>query len=363
MRVRVNRLLVGILFVGVFTGPVFGFNVETLGKIKLLDNNDVFLQIPVGIAVTEDNVFLVVDFKAANVKIYRNDGKLMEILGRQGYGPNEFAQPLHCYYSNSTLFIDDVGQKKIFMYKRKGKFKFVRSKTFSFMALGDDFYLEGNTLYTVGEIKNTDGVGYSNLAFDPDTGKHLRYFLPVHEKLGLGSQEEYRNKIHSKSKFSILDRIGFFDFFGDYAYYSCMIDLKIFKINKKDGTYTTFGKKTDNYIQPYVNGKIIEAARAGNREYIREQKAKMSFVRQILTTNRHVLLVYGKRNKGVDSDFMVQFYNFAGEYITEAKMPGNMGFNFWLDKQTNILYTTLIDAVGEGEDDIYYMMKYKITED
>ena len=151
MLVRLSRLLVGILLVGVFfTAPVFGFKVETVGKIKLLDKNDAFLQIPVGIAVTEDNVFLVVDFKAANVKIYKNDGKLTEILGKKGYGPNEFAQPLNCYYSNSTLFIQDVGQKKIFVYKRKGKFKFVYSKTFSFVALGNDFYLEGNALYSVG---------------------------------------------------------------------------------------------------------------------------------------------------------------------------------------------------------------------
>ncbi len=142
-----------------------------------------------------------------------------------------------------------------------------------------------------------------------------------------------------------------------------MIDLKIFKINKRDGTYTTFGKKTDNYIQPYVNGKIINASRAGNRVYIREQKAKMSFVRQVFTTNKHVLLIYSRRDKGIDLGFMMQFYNFAGEYITEVKMPGSMGFRFWMDKQTNILYTPVIETVGDGEDDIYYMTKYKITGD
>lgn len=356
-----KKFQVFFLFIITVTGYAFPFKVETVGKIKLLDNNDTFLQIPVGIAVTEDNVFLVVDFKAGDVKIYKNNGQLMGTVSQKGYGPDELSQPLHCYYSNSMLFVDDVGQRKIFVYERKGDFQFVRAKSFSFMSMGDDFYLDGKTLYTVGGITGPDGTRYSMLSFDLDTGKNFRYYLPIHQKLGLASQEEYQKKIHSKSIYSILDTIGFFDFHGDFAYFSCMIDLKVFKINKQNGTFTTFGKKTGNYVRPYINGKIIDASNSGNREYIREQKAGMSFVRQIFTTGSHVLLLYGRRVKGTDLGLMMQVYTLSGDYITEVEMPGGMGFKLWLDKRTNTLYTPLVETVDDGEDQVYYMMKYKIT--
>jgi hypothetical protein len=357
----VKKLYVFFLFILIINTHAFPLKIETTGKIKLLDNKDTFLQIPVGIAVTEDNIFLVVDFKAGDIKIYKNNGQLMGTISQKGYGPDELSQPLHCYYSNSMLFIDDVGQKKIFVYKRKGEFRFVRSKSFSFMSMGDDFYLDGKTLYTVGGINGPDGKRYSMLSFDLDTGKNFRYYLPVYQKLNLSSQEEYRKKIYSRSIYSILDTIGFFDFHGDYAYFSCMIDLKVFKINKQDGTFTTFGKKTGNYIQPYINGKIIDAANSGNREYIQEQKARMSFIRQIFTTDNHVLLLYGRRVKGTDYGLMMQLYTFSGDYITEVEMPGGMGFKLWLDKTTNTMYTPVAETMGDGEDQLYYMMKYKIT--
>jgi len=89
-------------------------NIEQEEKILLSEN--VILQSVASFCVTEDNQFLIVDAKAKDIKIYDKDGKLNYILGREGYGPDEFALPLFSHYNNGKFLVLDVQQNKIFFY-------------------------------------------------------------------------------------------------------------------------------------------------------------------------------------------------------------------------------------------------------
>lgn len=341
---------------------ILGYKID-FDKIKI--TGDEFLQVSISFCITEDNLFLVIDFKGGDVKIYNSNGALLKVLGRKGYGPNEFAQPLFCHYSNKRLIISDNGQRKIFVYDRKEKLNFIRSKEIFALSVGSDLFLDENNIYIAGARKNKDDITYQFFAVDINKDDKYTYYLPGYLKYGLRSENEFKRELLRKPEISSIGGRAYFDIHGDFSYYIWEGDLKIFKINLKTKTISTFGEKSSNYIKPYASKKLINAFGMSSKQAANirgTEREKMSYVRQIFTTKKHVLVIYEARDsKHNDLGYMMQFYTLDGQFVKEISMPRKPGFALCFDKHKNILYS--ITAVPEGDlDESHYILKYTIHE-
>jgi len=76
--------------------------------IKLAETDTVYVGKPISVAVSSTGEIFVTDGFAKRVHRYAATGQFLEVIGRQGNGPNEFMQPGMIYsYDDSTLLITD----------------------------------------------------------------------------------------------------------------------------------------------------------------------------------------------------------------------------------------------------------------
>ena len=74
------------------------------------------------IAVNAFSEIYILDNRAANIKVFSNDGKLIRIIGRKGQGPGEFSAPVSLDVSpDNILYVFDVGNHRISKFDRDGK--------------------------------------------------------------------------------------------------------------------------------------------------------------------------------------------------------------------------------------------------
>lgn len=355
----ITAILISILF---FNSTLLCTKIEYIGKARFSD--EVLLQFPSSFSVTEDGTLLVLDFKADDVKIYRQNGDFVKLLCRKGYGPNEIADPTFCHYSNKKFIVYDNGQRKIFIYEKKGKFDFERVKEIYSLDGGFDYYLEKDRLYISGNKDNKANEPFALYSIDiREKSGDNQYFLPAHLKVGLNSIDEFRLKYYRSIDIAAIGYKGRFDVFGGHAYYCWECDLKVFKIDLKTGTISTFGEKKTHYVKPHLSKRLENAWKTMNGKTIYEERAKMSYVWQILTTNKHVVLIYNLPIKPNESrqTYMVQFYTHAGDFVTELKMPGKSGPTLFLEKNSGLLYTIVREDIEGGQDEDFYLYKYKLN--
>jgi hypothetical protein len=117
-----------------------------------------------------------------------------------------------------------------------------------------------------------------------------------------------------------------------------------------------------HYVKPYTSQKLINAYFSREGKYVQKERSKMSYVRHIFTTKKHVILLYTvPRKKGSGRDYMVQKYKFDGNFIEESEFFGEDPDTIWFDKENSILYVLGLVTVKEN-DESYYILKYKIHE-
>lgn len=333
------------------------------GKIQLSQN--VLLQKAISFCVTDDDLLPVLDFKAGDVKIYRNTGGLVNVVGQKGFGPNEFAEPFLCHYNNRQLIILDIGQMKIFFYNRRGKFNFVRYKAISCPDGGYDIFLQGTRIFISGNRTSQDTKNFQLYALSHEKDLPYTYLLPGYLKFGLESEESFKIEFFKKPDLTSIGVKGIFDIHGDFAYYAWEGDLKVFKISLKTREISTFGKKTSGYVKPYTTKKIMNAFYSRQGKFIMEERRKMSYVKEIFTTQKHVLVIYTATGKS-DGErlYLVQFYTMTGDFVKEVVLPflpNRVSALMSFDKQKNLLYTITIED-NDALDESHYVTKYKINE-
>lgn len=357
---KMPGILVLFIIIPTFYHVAFGLDIHLSDTINLSDK--VLLQSPISFCVTEDDLFLVVDFKAGDVKIYNYKGELETVLGKKGAGPNEFVQPLFCYYTNRKFILSDVGQRKIFFYERCDNFIFERKKSISCLDSGEDFFLKENILFMSGNRISEDGKYYSFYAFNIDKNGDYKYFLPSYLKFGLSSENEHRTELIKKSDLATIGVKGMFDMNGGFAYYAWEGDLKVFRIDLKTGEIKTFGKKMAHFKKPYTTQKLIDSFFSRQVDIVRRERAKMSYVKQIFTSNSYVMVIYtipSKNNE--DNVYMVQFLKMDGTFVQEVVLPGKATNTMWFDKQKSFLYTMNFEQDANLNEHMY-ILKYKIPD-
>lgn len=339
-----------------------GYAVELQNKIRISETKSLLAR-AFSFCITEDELFIFPDSAVGDVKIYRKSGKcleLMKILGKKGFGPGEFVEPVHCCYDrNEKKFaVMDFGQRKIFIYDRIGKTGFKRVNEVFCLSLCYDIRLNKGKLFVSG-YKADKASRPFDLYYEDLTNNETSFLLPSYQKYGLESFHDYEIKYRRRPDLKAIGINGRFDIQGNNIYFAWEGDLKIIELNLKTKKMRFFGEKTPGYIKPSASKKRVDFYRNGDFKSLRREWAGMSFVRNVFANPEYVLLVYeGPLGENRESNFRAQFYNIKGEFREEIPIPGQPDNRMYLDTDKEILYSLSSETDGEKEE--YFILEYKI---
>ena len=329
----------------------------------LLSQTQVYLESPAGFTVTEDEIFIISDAKAGNVKLFNNNGQLIKILGRKGPGPDEYKIPAACDYSMPYFALLDNSKMKVFIYRKDEANEFEKIKEIFCPGCISDIVLYKNNII-VDDLIISNEKKY-HLYMKDFNDKRIAYLLPVEIRYGLKSIEEYDQKYQDLSK--ITSQLGFLDTYGDNVYYVWDALLRIVKINLKTKQQKFFGKETKDYTRPKVSREIIKAFNQRDVKKIEEEWDKMSRVVGVFAGEDIMGVLYTNLDKNLSLwKATLHLYNLEGELLREEKLPyaedyGRFLRNFY-DEENDYLYILSRHFNEETSIDEFEILKYKIKE-
>jgi len=349
--------LLTILFIFINgNAVVLGQKVQPPEKIEFSPGSELPLE-PRSFCVTDDQVFIIPDYQAGNIKLYEiNEGALewINTIGHKGYGPDELSKPTVCFWNKdeNKFVVLDLGIRKIFIYDRIGRIEFQRVKeipcwrgAFDIKLIGDRLFISG---YASGPNKMHYDFYYIDLMTDQTT-----YLLPSHLKYDLESSREFEKQFLEKYEIPSIGVKSKFDIHKDDAYYIWEGNLKVIKINIASGYIEPklFGMQPPHYIKPHAAAKLIEGFHKNDSNIIRSERAKSSYVRNISVNSKYVYVIYeGPDDPENGSKFWLQSYTLDGDFIKEKPIPGKSDWLMYFSNDGNILYyltREFIDEVGQ----------------
>jgi len=363
---KVNLFLL-FIFISAFA---YSIKVNYMGNVVLNEKGDNFIQEPTSFFVTEDNYIYIFDAKASNLKIYKDDGRFIKTFGRYGLGPDEFIRPAFGTYRKGVIVINDLKRDHLFIYKRVGNNSLKFIKKIFFNGIDNDMHFYGgNKLLLAGlnSDKNRKGnPAYGIISFDILRNK-ISYILYLSTCFGFESQKELDEKIIN-GLISLVPA-GYVDFIKDDIFYVYAGDIRIIRFNERTKKISTFGKKTEGYIKPYVTKEIINSSAmfGGNSNKRKELINKMSFVLKLFTAgDKKVFIFYTKYNKKVkNSELFFQCYDINGKFIKEFKMNeindfSNSDIIFYFKKETMMLYAIKTE-INSNFNQRFLLFKYRLV--
>ncbi|MFC2146173.1 6-bladed beta-propeller [Acidobacteriota bacterium] len=356
-------VFLSILFIFFNASPVGGQNVKLIEKIKFSQSLPPDVR---DFCLTDDELVIIPDYQASNVKIYEKNGEVLEVvntIGRKGYGPDELSKPTACFYNkNESKFgIMDLGIRKIFLYDRIGRLDFKRVKEVSCWRGAYDIQLKGNRLLISGYKQRQDEEPYDFYYVDL-TNDQTTFLLPSHYKYGLKSFREYEIEYRGKPDFPAIGIKGWFDIHNDDVYFVWEGNLKVIRLNFVSGeiSLNPFGNQKTNYVKPRATKKLRESRRKIDTSIAESERAKVSYVKNIFVSSGHILVIYqGPINQGNASNFWLHFYKLNGDFVREEPIPGQPGSIMWFDKDKYLLYSLSIESNMSGGK--YFILKFEIS--
>jgi hypothetical protein len=363
-------LLISAIFILSNANPILlGVNIKFLEQLEISQEGESLLK-PKAFCITDDGIFIIPDYEAGNIKIYEKvveDNKELlrkvKIVGRKGYGKDEFVRPGFCFYNKSEnkFVVLDFGIKKIFIYDRIGRIDFKRVKEVSCWDGAYDIKLIDNWLFVSGYTTAPNERHYDFYYIDL-TNNQTTYLLPSSDKFELSSTSpsDFETK-YLKKHIPVVGIKGFFDIYRDDAFFVWEGNLKVIKINIESGELAPqpFGMRPPHYVKPYTTENMINWKREGEDNLIENEKAKMSYVKNIFVSSRYVMVIYqGSVNQGNALSFWMQFYTLDGDFINEVNISDQLDWRMWFDKDTQILYSFKEEL--SKKDGKFFILKYKI---
>jgi len=358
-------LLVLILLFGSFF-MVSGNKIKPLRKISLTSNEETFIQLPGSFFVTTDDLFYVIDHKAANIKIYENSGKMVKIFGRKGVGPNEFVRPFLSAYREPFIAISDSGRKTFFIFKRTTNLGLEPVKNFLSLEMAYAIkFISDNKLLMAGYKIAKDGKEYNFYDYDFKNNEYT-FLIPSDTSYNYSSNVAYRNAL--KEKLRYIGLFHTFDVSGDNIYFIWNGDLKITRFEREKKTYHSFGQKTANYIQPQVTPQLKKAYKERNHLLIWKLWTDMSFVKNIfiLGSKKIGVLYFGPIKEGKGGVLMLQLYTENGDFLQEfemmtAKASHHNELLTYFKEDKSLLYV-LDTEISEASEQTHKIYEFKLEE-
>lgn len=196
----------------------------------------------------EGNVYAC-DFRANDIKKFDSSGKFVKTIGRQGPGPGEFAMPYGIAATADRLFVWELGNRRLSVLTRDGKFIKAESIQFS----------EGSP-QKMRTLPNGDLIVERETIYFADQNK------PQDCSIGVYSPELERKKIVYtqpvwRNKYRIIESMGtnIIQPFSPLVYWDVSPDGKIvigYSKNYEIGIFGAGGEKISSFNHPFEPIKV-----------------------------------------------------------------------------------------------------------
>jgi hypothetical protein len=334
-------------------------------ELKLIDTvilsgggEDDFIKAVGAFAVTEDSLYLVLDLKDGDIKVFDLKGRFVRRMGGKGHGPGEFLQPRACDYLDRRFVVLDLDRRVYMLLTRDKESILKESKILRSIYMGNDLALmKDEKLLLAGYIPGKDGKEWGLFTYDFKNG-HYDYLVPDWIKYGFQSAKAYES---AREDTWAIGSSEYCDWWGDNAYLAWIGDLKVFKFDMKTRQIQIFGKKTGNYSQPVPSTQLTKTLKERNFDAYGKLRDNFSLLMGIFTNKNYLLLSYMKpKTKGQKiNSRMLQFYTLDGAFINEVQITQGEGCGLYLskDRDDDILYMLQIVYANDDETE----EKFKIT--
>jgi hypothetical protein len=358
----IKKSITIILFILIISHlNLFSIDIKKESSVEL-NQEKLIIQRAMSIVVLKDDQYLILDYKAKNIKLYDKDGTFIKIWGKQGFGPNEFGKPSLMEYRDNLLAVGDNGKRKIFIYKDKGRNEFTLIKDFYSRSIGDWYTLHGNKLLISGSKKGKDFKDYELYLMDIETDE-IDFLLFLWHKFGYESYKEYDRKYESELRAVSFN--SFSDILDKHAYFVWAQRMRIIKIDLDTKKQFIFGHKTENYTQPRQTKRMRELFMKRDPKVYLEDRP-FSHIIGLIADNDFIALIYANYDeKAPGWQSFMQFYTHDGTFINEKKIPGATNNDHYplsthyYNKDTKNFYF-LSQTLDKDDNDIYHVNKYKL---
>jgi DNA-binding beta-propeller fold protein YncE len=132
------------------------------------------LERPTGLAIDLANGHIYVsDTAEHNIKVYADNGTLLQIMGKVGTEAGEFNAPTHISFIDGKLYVTDTFNARVQVFDSKGKF--IRSVGSRGLFMGNLVRPKGVTADSAGNIYIIESFHDYLLVYDQDA----RFLLPI----------------------------------------------------------------------------------------------------------------------------------------------------------------------------------------
>lgn len=312
---------------------------------------------------TEDDVWIIPDYKDSNIKLFNSRGELLSLFGRRGPGPLEFSSPRDCSYQAPYLAVYDFSKQRVVLYRKEGREGFSRIREFVRPFDFIDLRFMGNELLVAGFIAESERSQYCLYSHGIEDGR-IRYILPNYVKYGFSSFREYDANKNDKLQ---IGGAAYCDVDDRFIYFIWEGDLRIIKIDRKTLSRETFGVITKNYRKPAMTNALTAAFNAMNNEGIDAEYQKMSFVNGIFADKDFLGVLYQNYDsrEGLWKIFL-QLYSLDGRLLKESALSDAVTYveyhcnNTFYDRTDRSLYYLSITYDKATSLDQYRIIKYRI---
>jgi hypothetical protein len=348
----------------ILTGLVYlsAVDIKKESTIKL-DQEKLIIQRAMSMVVIKGEQYLVLDYKAKNIKRYGNKGKFIEIWGKQGFGPAEFGKPSLLEYRDNLLVVGDLGKRKIFIFSDKDNNELSKIKEFYSPSIGNYYKIDGKKLLISGSKADKKFIDYELYLRDIENDR-IDYLLLLWHKFGYDSYREYDRKYDSE--LAALSFNGFCDLLGNQAYFVWSQKLRIIRIDTETKRQFIFGHETDNYKRPRITKKMRQLYLERNPKVHLEDR-KFSHITGLIAEKGFIALIYSNYHEQKPGwQYYIQFYSLEGKFLSEKEIPGAVNNDhfplscLYYNRNTQHFYF-LSQKLDKDDNDIYHVIKYKLS--
>jgi hypothetical protein len=352
-----RKFLIAMLVVIIlgYVSIVKGVTLKLEKKIQIKEDKKAMILSFAQFTIGKNDEIILPDVKTSDIKIFNSKGHYLYSIGRKGYGPGEFISPYACFGNKTSLWISDFRSLKITQLNLvNNKFKYF--KEIKLLSFCTDLKVINDTIYIAGYINATTS-DYSFYSKSLKNTRSTKYLIPRSLKYG--------KNLYNKDHYSMYNLFGSFDIYKNYVFFVWPADLRIIRLDLTNKSTMIFGKRTNNYIKPFVSEKLIKAYKKRNAKLIDQTKKSVSFIAGVFASHKYLGLIY----RGIYCEstnnypVYVQFYTHDGKFIKESVLDKafaltNIAKQFYFSLQKSKLYYL---NIIENEDDYdYEILVYKL---
>lgn len=353
-----KRLTLIILIIAFYQNS-FAIEVKFVNKILLSQEKYTLFNV-VNFVTTEDEMFILLDTKASNIKLYDNGGKLHRVWGRRGPGPDEFIQPFRCDYQEPYFILYDLGKFRLNVYKRAGKTKFESVSSTRVNHIWE-CRLWKDKVMIAGYIRKKNGKQYALYMHDLANNK-IEYLLPSYMKYGFKSESEYKRKYKNITP---LGSNSYIHCGKEHIYHAWDCRLSIAKINIQTKEIQVFGKKTRNFKPPKITKAWWKAHRERDSKKVKKEKRRFSFISGLFGDENIMGLLYRNYDEELSGwRVALRLYSAQGDFLYEGILSEVVHYPEWsppffYNQENGCLYI-ISKQLTEDFMDRCEIVKYKI---